>query len=103
MGVIEELNEILGKDVLTRAFAQALEAQGTSPRMGVGEIEQRLERGEDVYIDADWYLTERNLIDLVPQIVVVPSRAMGSPTPSQGNLQISASITSQASSREFSE
>lgn len=72
MGVIEELNEILGEDVVTRAFAQALEAQGTSPRMGVDEIEQRLERGEDVYIDADWCLTERNLIDLVPQIVATP-------------------------------
>ena len=42
MGVIEELNEVLGEDVLTRAFAQALEAQGSSPRMGVDEIEQRL-------------------------------------------------------------
>lgn len=69
MGVIEELNEVLGEDVLTRAFAQALEAQGTSPRMGVGEIEQRLEHGDDVFVDADWYLMDQELVDSVPHMV----------------------------------
>lgn len=69
MAVIEELNEILGEDVLTRAFAQALEAQGTSPRMGVDEIEQRLGRDEDVFVDADWYLMDQELIDSVPHMV----------------------------------
>lgn len=39
MGVIEELHEILGEDVVTKAFAQALEAQDTSPRMSIDEIE----------------------------------------------------------------
>lgn len=65
MGVIEELNEVLGEDVLTRAFAQALEAQGSSPRMGVDEIEQRLGLDEDVFVDADWYLMDQELIDSV--------------------------------------
>lgn len=69
MGVIEELNEVLGEDVVTRAFARALEAQGTSPRMGVDEIEQRLGRDEDVFVDADWYLMDQELIDSVPHMV----------------------------------
>lgn len=69
MGVIEELNEVLGEDVVTRAFAQALEAQGTSPRMGVSEIEQRLGQIGDVFIDASWYLMDQELIDSVPHMV----------------------------------
>lgn len=69
MGVIEELNEILGEDVLTRAFAQALEAQGTSPRMGVDEINQRLGRNCDVFIDASWHLMDQELVDSVPHMV----------------------------------
>ena len=69
MGVIEELNEVLGEDVVTKAFAQALEAQGTSPRMGVGEIEQRLGQIGDVFIDASWYLMDQELIDSVPHMV----------------------------------
>lgn len=69
MSALEELGATVGKDVVRRAFAEALESQGTSPRMSADEIEERLIRHCEVFVDADWYLMDHELIDAVPHMV----------------------------------
>lgn len=69
MSALKELGATVGKDVVRRAFAEALESQGTSPRMSADEIEERLIRHCEVFIDADWYLMDHELIDAVPHMV----------------------------------